>query len=262
MNKLEIQKYGTDPETFMVSAIQQNRLLAIGEDHVYDGTSQHHRFGSKLMPLLKQKGATHLALEFPSNHQDILDRFMDTGKLDLSLLESSKGSNEFLASKGFCESKDLIPILESARKSGLKLIAVDDADSINQGAFSAIFGASRDKAIAKNLAGVLNADKKHKVVFWAGAIHAQVTADKRDSERASQILRNQGVNVLSVLPKDYETMSDNEPVRELFREVSRPVLVPMMKAKEFSKLPELKTIYPGQQNFNAWDAVILYPPAK
>lgn len=260
--KSEIKRYGTDPRTWLVESMQQNQVLALGESHVYDGVSEHHRLGGAMMQELKEAGATHLAVELASNHQDLLDRFVATGQMDLSLLDSSKGTEEYSSSKKFCESKDLLAVLDSARKAGLKLVAVDDADSINAGALSAIFGSKRDKAIATNIAKILAESPQNKITFWAGAIHTQVAVDKRDNERACEILREKGLGVVSVLPKAYDSMSDEDPCRTFVTGLQKPTLLPMRKAKDFSKLPELRTIYPSVQNFNAWDAVIFYPPKK
>lgn len=175
----------------------------------------------------------------------------------MSLIDDSKGTNEYLASQMFLQRKDLLQVLNSAREAGLKLVAVDDAESIN-----AIFGSSRDKAMAANIANILKFDPESKIVYWVGSMHAEVAADRRDHERACQLIRGQGYKVSSVVPKEKKADFDNNPLFKITGEISKPTLVPMSKAKSFSRLPELKSLYPAVQNFNAWDAVLIYPQEK
>ncbi len=255
----EIRTYGTDPKSWLVSAMKKNRVLTIGEDHVYAGTSRHHELGSSLMGALKDAGATHLAVELPSSRQDMLERFSRTGSMDESSMESSKGTNEFISTQKFLKSPDLINVLTAAREVGLKLVAVDDANNINVGPYNGVFGTGRDKAMAASIANILNSDPKTKFVYWVGATHAEVTVDQRDHERACQILRKQRYGVCSVLPKEKQLDSDNNPLFALTGDVKQPTLVPMSKARTLSRLPELKTLFPSTQNFGAWDAVIIYP---
>ncbi len=252
----EIKAYGTNPTDWLVSAMKKNRVLAIGDDH--RGDEMHLELGKQLMQGLKAAGATHLAVELPSNHQVILDRFAQTGNIDLALLEDSRGTNEYLTSSGFLERENMRDLMKSAVDAGLKLVAVDDADSINVGVYNAIFGTGRDRAMAAHIAHILDESPKNKVVYWAGSMHAQVSVDQRDHDRASQLLRFQDFKVSSVLPKE-KNEGDSNPFYKIADEVKVPTLVPMSKAKSLGKLPELKSIYPGVQNFDAWDAVIIYP---
>ncbi|MBX9878782.1 MAG: hypothetical protein K2Y22_10030 [Candidatus Obscuribacterales bacterium] len=252
----EIKAYGTNPTDWLVSAMKQNRVLAIGEDH--RGDQKHLALGKDLMDDLKSAGATHLAVELPANHQKVLDRFAETGVVDFALLEESKGTNEYFPSRALLERENMRDLMNSAVDAGLKLVAVDDADSINVGVYNAIFGTGRDRAMAAHIAHVLDENPKNKVVYWTGSMHAQVSVDQRDHDRASQLLRSQGFKVSSVLPKE-KNEGDSNPLYNITNEVKVPTLVPMSKAKSLAKLPELKSIYPGVQNFDAWDAVIIYP---
>ncbi len=255
----EIGRYGTDPKSWLVAAMEKNRVLTIGEGHVYAGTSGHHELGRSLMGALKDAGATHLAVELPFSRQDLLDHFSRTGSVDESLLKSSKVTNEYISTRKFLQSPDLMNVLTAAREAGLKIVAVDDANSINVGPYNGVFGTGRDNTMAANIANILTSDPKSKFVYWVGAIHAEVAVDKRDHERASQILRKQGFDVCSVLPKEKQPGRDNNPLFALIDDVKQPTLVPMNKARTLSRLPELKTLFPITQNFGAWDAVIIYP---
>lgn len=251
----EVKTYGVDPANWLAMAMKKNSVLAIGEGHT---DLKHLKLGGEIMDDLKAAGATHLAVELPSNHQVVLDHFAKTGLIDFALLKDSEGTNEYLASYRFLQRGDIRELLKSAREAGLKLIAVDDAVSINVGIYNAVFGQGRDRAMAAAITNVLRQDPKNKVVYWVGALHAQISVDKRDHERACQLLREQGIKVSSVLSKE-KKVADNNPLFKITEEVKVPTLVPMAKARALSKLPELKSIYPGVQNFNSWDAVIIYP---
>jgi hypothetical protein len=190
------------------------------------------------MPELKKNGATHLALEIDAELQPVLDEFMKTGKLDKSKLPA------------LLQDKDYVDMLEEARKSGLKLVAVDTHAS----------GADRDKHMADSISKVLEADPKSKVVFWVGSQHLKdPPGDAHPS--AAELLRKKydTSTVISRLP----LFDDISAVHRVAEGLKDAVAIKTKDAKTLGTLDTFKKSSSlDGETYGEWDTVVVYPSKK
>src|SRR5262249_23082942 len=217
---------GHDPATEMSELMSKNRVLALGESH--GDNNQMREFGAKIMPQLKEAGATHLALELPESAQPALNKFMETGILDRSILPPLLNSDDYIA------------MLNSAREAGLKLVAVDK-DSKGSGQL-------RDAHMSRMIGEILD-DPNAKVVFWAGATHLQNNGDQ------AVAMLKENYKVASVVP-EYPYL--NGTLARLTPDLTQPVAVPLGKAHDVARLPTTPNDY-TETHYGNWDDVLIFP---
>ncbi|MBC7997227.1 MAG: hypothetical protein IAF58_04760, partial [Leptolyngbya sp.] len=163
----EINAVGKEPIATLASLMEKNRVLGIGESH--ESPNPQRDLGVAAMDSLKKAGATHLAIEAPMRIQPQLDAYMKTGKLSIDDLPP------------LLRSKDYMDILERARINKIKIVAVDENYTYDDGSSSpsiklapahrAAPTASRDELMTEGVSQILKEDPKNKVIFWVGSLH-------------------------------------------------------------------------------------------
>ncbi len=228
--KKEINAYGRNPEEMLVEAMKGNRVLAIGEHHV---DSSHRQLGAKMMPKLKQAGATHLALEVPAELQPALDAFMLTGSKD----KLQGALRQYQA------------ILGAAREAGLKVVAVDKRGE-----------AYRDNHMAAKISGILDSDPKNKVIFWVGAAHLECN-NPHDKQPTAAALLKRKYSVCTIRALNEMVAGTPDSLESLTGELTKPVAISMRQASKISTLTDVvDPEYPFLvKRYGYWDQLIIYP---
>jgi hypothetical protein len=227
----DISAHGKEPIAVLTELMRQNRVLGLGEKHA--SPNPQRDFGAEVFPKLKEAGATHLAVEIHSSHQHILDRFQRG-------MPFTKADGD--AIPGLLKYKDFTAILESARSSGLKIVAADT----NAG--------HRDSHMAKTISGILEADPNSKVVFWVGRHH--LASSYSYDTLAVQYLRKK-YDVATVTDSIQDKRFRGMPGSAFLAasDLQAPVIVRTADAPNLAKLPSSGT----SKNHGLWDYVLIHP---
>ena len=116
--KEEIEKHGRPAREVLLDEMDSSQVLVVGENHI-DAFGPLRRLILDLLPELKEKGLTTLALEEDSGNQGVVDDFLK-GKITASELAER---TTFGLYKNMAE--DWIKIFNKAKELGLQIKAVD-----------------------------------------------------------------------------------------------------------------------------------------
>ena len=229
----EVNQHGSDPVQMAVQAMRNSRVLGLGELH--DGQSSQREFGGTVMAQLRQAGATHLAVEIPSNQQAMIDRFMQTGEINRSDLPF------FLAHDNF------VSMLRAARTAGLRIACVDVRD-----------GSDRDRHMANSIDTILRQNADNKVVFWVGGYHIRRVNQQDERTAADHLRANHTITTMSL-----RTPSDRmDSIATLTPNLTRGVGVSMSDAQGLSNLRSWYRSSRDTTRYGDWDHLILCPPRR
>jgi hypothetical protein len=254
----EINQYGAEPALTARTLMEKNRVLAMGETH--ESPNPQRELGTEIMPDLKKAGATHLAIEAPERIQPALDEYMRTGKLDAKELPP------------LLRDKDYLDMLEAARKSGMKIVAVDaNQKYVERSSLSANKdeqfelsyrhehkpSVNRDKYMADNVGKILQENPNNKVVFWVGSAHLN-HFEGPNHKTAGDLLKE---NYATATVKPLYGSSRNlgiYPLAELTSELKRPVAIPTRNATTVGDLKTSAYSLFSEHERN-WDYIFVYP---
>lgn len=229
----DINTHGTDPVDGLSRLMRENRILGLGEHHNV-GPNAQRQFGAAMMPLLKEAGATHLALEIDIRNQSILDRFARTGEftpLDRKAINS-------LHEGGTYEQ-----LLISAREAGLKLVAVDVNPHV----------ADRDTHMAQQIGKVLDADPNSKVVWWVGSNH--LGKEFKYDYTATELLRPK-YSIAGVRDVIHDRRPGySAPLASATKDLTAPRLVRTADAANIAGFP-----YNSYATYGKFDYILVHPP--
>lgn len=255
----EINKYGEEPSGAARSLMEKNRVLAMGEAHL--SPNPQRDFGTQIMPELKKAGATHLAIEAPESIQPALDQYLKTGQLDPKQLPP------------LLRDQDYLDMLEAARKSGMKIVAVDangkyQEASDGEDSFKSFSHRDednypredRDKKMSDNIGKILKEDPHNKVVFWVGSAHLS-HSDNPNHKGAADLLKEH-YSTATVKPVyDFSRGSGLYPLGELTSELRQPVAISTQKATAVGDFKACKfDFFPEHER--DWDYIFAYPTAR
>lgn len=259
----EINAEGKEPIATLASLMEKNRILGIGESH--ETPNPQRDLGAAAMDSLKKAGATHLAIEAPMRIQPQLDAFMKTGKLNMEDLPP------------LLRDKDYMDILERARINKIKIVAVDENYTYDDGsssrtrrlapAYRGAPKASRDELMNDGISKILKEDPKNKVIFWVGSLHLADDIPKdspHDSKTAAGLLRENYTVATVTAIKERERGVGIYALPEITSDIHTPVAVATAKATTLgrlfhSKFSENATV---DKHEKAWDYVFIYPNKK
>lgn len=257
--KSDIETHGQKADFWLAERMKKSQVLAVGEEHTYLRKNDSREFLTKHMSDLKNAGATHLAIEFPSEHQKMLDHFVESNVWDVSFRPSDEMNLDLRSVADFQANGDRQRMILAAHDAGLIVVAVDSGELLNKGLGSVKFTGLRDKYMAQRIGNILDEKTGNKVVFYAGAHHTMTNPHKDWHDSAAELLKEKNVKVTSVYNQISQSQYLTAPLYAATKLVSDPVSVSCHKAKNIARLPEDLDFYPGQQQLSAWDAVIIYP---
>lgn len=226
------------------------RVLAIGEYHLQDNALRDAM--PQVIETLKQKGATHLAVEMSPAAQPILDKIYENNGLITPKMQKELESIADLEAK-----PNFLAILKAATQSEpkLHLVAVDSKDS-NKRTLQ-----ERNQHMATAIEKVLS-DPNAKIVWIGGDDHIAKLPETTNLPNAAQQLRARKVSILTVngcdIPHFNHTLTAATP------DLTSPVV---LQTKDLKHIPDLfidltATLHNGLK-YNAHDAVVLFPhPVK
>lgn len=253
----EIIDNGEEPVDALVSAMKENRILAIGEGH-YEIEPQRD-LGAKIIPLLKEAGATHLAIEVPENIQSYINEYEKTGKLAVEKLPC------------LLQSDNYIRILDAARRNDIKVLAVDRSlyNFKNDMIYADYDGVgmqqpSRDQVMATNIGNILRDTPNSKVIFWVGSghLHQNHNGIQPKYRNASTLLKDAGYSICT-FRGEYGCKSNSPSLlMQIAGDTNSPVSISTNKTKKLGDL----TVYNPQvrpvNQYKEWDQIIIYPWLK
>lgn len=150
-------------EEIILKGAEQNQTLILGERHDLDADEY---FAADLLPHLKDRGYTHLALEREYTLQLHVDKYM-RGEIDEAELSE--------AARALCEpafSSAYFHLLRKARELGMKVHCIDSHECDNTPDPLDGIAATRDKSMYLNLVrNVFSQDPEAKAVIFIGANH-------------------------------------------------------------------------------------------
>lgn len=246
----EINRHGQKPAEALFEIMAQNRVLGIGETHVSPNSQRN--LGAEIMRGLKRAGATHFAIEAPAFIQPYLDRFVETGELNVSALPPALRSDDF------------IKILKAARDAGLKITAVDANEKYDEengitlpaNATNRHYPLNRDREMADNIADILKSPD-NKVIFWVGNAHLQRQIDSAQRRSTADYLR-ENFSVATVRPIIASERGINYfPLAELTAPINQAVLVPTNSTRHLQEMPWTRSSIPVHGK--SWDYILIHP---
>ncbi len=225
-----------DVAKLLCKALKENDILVFGETHRNE-PNVLRELGAKLMPELRNAGATHIAIELDEKYQPLLDQFMKTGKMPEKL--------------GDVEVQDSYrDVLQAARACGIAIKAVDN----HQVNFSQ--GESRDGMMAKNVQKILDADSNNKVIFWVGAMHASHETLGVGKFKTAVDLLDDNHNVASI----YEPTFSNEFPNLVSPDLKTDVLVATSETPTLANSKLTDGLLP--QLIGGYDYLLMVPRNK
>jgi hypothetical protein len=236
----EINKYGEDPTIIIPELMRNNRIVAFGEFHFANNPPRD--FGAAIMPKLKEAGATHLAIEAPTRIQSALNKYMNTGLLDPTVLPPLLRHKEYLN------------LLESARKNDIKILAVDLEKFGNSNYFARPIPlpSARNEIMAYNIDSILAKDPNSKIILWAGAGHLVYKNPKLKG--VADLLRSK--YNMATIKQEYAFLDSIYPLAELTTGINHPTIVPTNRAQAIAGFPiDLNR----RISIMSWDYVLIFP---
>lgn len=222
-----IQQKGHDPVMALERLMQKNQVLLLGEQH---DANPHRLALPEYILAAVAGGATHLAVEFDPQDQAGIDHYMSTG--DSSKLHGA------MRAPGYFDA------LEAARKTGLKIVAIDNKKYDD-----------RDGVMALGIERILRRDPHAKVVAVIGANHVgdifYEDGTLHPDLSVTRRLRESGLSVVSVNGAINGTLSRAARVND-------PTLIPTSGSPVESVLSHPPDVVnrPG----GGFDYLIYYPP--
>ena len=209
---------------------------AMSSSHVVAVLSSEPTAGAPAISALHEGGATHLAMNLPKIFQPALDQYQASGNKDVL--------DHLLKSRGF---KHPLTLIEGAAGLGIKLSAVGD-QLIDQPERKA----ATVESIALDVSHILDADKRHKVVLWAGS---QYLKRSRDSNTCTSSLDYLALNyeVFSVHNGNY--LVDGGPLRKIVFDLQCPG---MLTTGRIRIIDNLATGI-ADDIYGDWNAILLQP---
>lgn len=231
----EIADFKESPAEVSVNLMRNNRVVGFGESH---GTPNFQReLGKEILPELARNGATHFAIEASSKLQDDLNRYMETGEIDINKLPVRLRHEDYLS------------MLESVRKAGLKIIAVDTKNG------------DRNEHMAKTISTILDENADNKVVFWVGSQHLNRSAEEGKKTAGDHLRERFSVAVARPVEQN-ERGSDTYPLADLTTNIKEPTAISTKSAETLGSLPQSKYSDIDPERMKDWDYVFVYPTRK
>lgn len=230
-----INEHGTDISRGLVSALRENRVLAIaarGDENFIHGLRVSESIRS-----LAEAGATDLIVLAPGETQYAIDKFMHTGQLSYEQLPSN------------LRNEATFQILGAARHNGLQ-IKVVDPEAPGQTGDTA--GDQANSSIASQIVRVMEHENR-RAILWIDEHYLQAGTPSVP-ERLRQTISTAQVGVIDHTNRSHER---SRPLLNLTEEANRPVLIDTSRAQAVGSLP-LSSRYPGRtESVNSH--IIAYP---
>lgn len=235
----EMAKHGDNPADALVAALKKSRVVMVGEYHVVD--SAHRELGAEVMPQLKKAGLTHLAIEHSRDFQGKI--FKADGTLDQKALPELLRHYEFFR------------LLESAKKSGIEVVPVDASYN---GSRAIDY---RNRVMDQEITSILE-NPKHKVLFWVGNRHLEMTNGTGDGPQVASLLRDRKIPVTTFYGS-HDNFWREEPLRNMLTP-DRAIAVPTTKAPALSSLSYLHSDQDGHliNQYKQFDFVLIHPKQR
>jgi hypothetical protein len=242
----EINQFRADPLTVWTNAIRDGRVLGVGEMH--NQGSPHRKFAIAHFGDLGKAGATHFAIELPSDEQKSVMNAIKTGRAGNQTLDEFFKSNP-----------EILEMMRAAQKAGMQVIAVDlnESTSSHNIVNNKSYDMTRDEYMAHKIDTILKADPHNKVVYWCGGLHLTNPVNAGDKQRLS---------AGEILKRDYkvttiydQTKFHSQTVAYLANDITTPVAVPTARSP---KLAALQINPPGSSwnvRYGNWDYIFIYP---
>jgi hypothetical protein len=178
-----VGRTGSDPASGFGAIVKNNALTILGEAH-----DQNGRFlTGSLIKQAVSNGANVLFIEAGPEEQAKLDKFMKTGNVSDLPVAFGGGQPQGAAPNPY--DQEYVQGLQYAREKGVKLVAVDQADSLNHSV------QERNETMAANIANYYSANPNAKGVFIVGQGHM---TGARDSVPVQNLLNKGGVSTAQV----------------------------------------------------------------
>ncbi|HMP50990.1 MAG TPA: hypothetical protein PKD05_05490 [Candidatus Melainabacteria bacterium] len=233
----DINRLGKNPADMAIELMNGHRVLGMGEYH--EGESHHRAVGIEAIGRLKEAGATHLAVEMPSDLRPLYEQFARTGEIPEGMLT------------GYWNTEDFRKLVSEARKEGMKVVPVDLPRPWD-GKWS-----KRDPHMAQLVGDILDSDPKHKVVLWLGSAHLADVAGE-----APEGYTTAGTVLKDRYPGQVATTNHvklDERLLGLTTDLKKPVAVPNL-GTAVGELKESDYIKkPGTLAHDHWDYSFIYP---
>jgi hypothetical protein len=217
-----------DPSTVLTNAMSSSRIVAI--------LSSEPSAGAPSIPALQEGGATHLAMNLPKIFQPALDNYQ--------LSNNREALSSLLKQRGF---KHPLSLLESAAALGLKLVAVGDQMIDQPERKSASI-----ESIALDVSSILDVEKRHKVVLWAGSQYLKRAKSKNNCVSSVDYL---SLNYSLFIVHNGNYVVDGGPLRKICFDIQYPGALTTGTNRKIDNLP---TGIEGDV-YGDWDAILLQP---
>lgn len=267
-----VNDQGTSPDYAILNAVRNDRIVVIGEQHTFLGTNPARLDLARMIPVLKENGATHLAVELPASMQIVFDEFEKFPGIPmaavLDILRSSKmisqQDNDVLMKMVFL-CPDLELMWNIARNNGLKLVCVDENNMEAD-------GLARERYLANSVMNIVRQNEKNKVIFCTGNLHAIDTKGKapKEDRRAAELLR-QGLQPGETMTTFVSVLGGIEAEKltlyPLAKSLSRPVAIPTRDENgEPNAVADVNMLKIGVKGMYTelgyYDQILLYPPMR
>jgi hypothetical protein len=239
----EIKAMGSDPKKAILDAVQSNQVVGMGsldwEVPVGKPQDPQAKLLESMLPELKAKGITHIAVDLPTDKAwNPLASLDKTGKVDLNFLPMQ--FNQF-------NTPEVASFLEKAHQLGIQVVPVASSGLDHDLQHQSTVAAQNVSAI------VHEPGKNNKVLFFTQSSNLQ---DHRqnpfpNARTTADILRNNGIKlatVSSIVP------GGSEALPLVAERVSQPVAVASKQAPRVASLHNTMRV-----DFRQIDELILYP---
>lgn len=148
--KQYVQMHMKSPEQYVKDAAHKNQFLVFGEAH---DSPKTRRFMASMIPILKEEGFSHFAIELDRTYQSDMERYMETG--DRAIFAKVVWMND-----------EFFEILDACKASGLKVVCIDEPST---------HGMNREESDPKMLENlqsqILDFTPNAKVAIFIGNFH-------------------------------------------------------------------------------------------
>lgn len=232
--KREINLHAQQPETALVKAMKEHRVLGYGDAHIEP--SPHLDLLKDGLPALKAAGATHLALEMPVNWKNFLRAISDHGYVE--------PEEKRLMASQFKSGGAMADVIQSALDVGLKIRPVDRDVMLGDSIIT------RDQFMAGEVEDILK-DPQVKVVLWLGSNHLRSGTRNEGQNTAFQNMKNDGVDISAF----YQVLaSDNSQAHILTNSAQKTIA---LATSDVPLLDRIESV--GQAKLADWQNVLIYP---
>ncbi|HIA55582.1 MAG TPA: hypothetical protein EYN91_26455 [Candidatus Melainabacteria bacterium] len=238
----DLRKYGRQPLPVLTQLMKDNRVVAIADSHTQNDSQRLN--APDILRSLKEGGATHLVIEAPASTQEVLDKFNNTGNLDVTKLPSLLRDPAY------------VNMLKSARESGLKIVAGDAETGMHLPR-----NAVRMASTIKHILDQPNQDpnKPNKVALWAGTAHVHDYSPLRQqgataNPTAVEVLKKGNVQLVTV---NQQSGGPESPVTRAAMNLRLPEIVSTSFARHIGAYSEI-----GIPLKVEGDQIIFYPSRR